>query len=216
MGEARLDSAEAVQHHRIALEQYTTVIRYMRAEASRSEPNLRTALLTCLVIFCFEAWVGFKESAVQQIQTGLCLAQNWRGGHNNEHKAPEAPSRTTPGLEDDLVRASNRLDVQAIGFTFLDEYDHERQDPHEKAFLERMPRVFDSVRDAEIYKNIIFRQTRHFLSFRIPLPKLQRPYIMLPVNGWYGVRSSNVVTSQRFILKETLKWEAAFDLYGSA
>jgi hypothetical protein len=202
------------QHHQNALKQYLIAIQYMRAAASSSMQDLRTTLLTCLVIFCFEAWDGLKENAVQQIQTGLRLIRNWRDGQMDERRPLEAPPQSAADLEEDLVRTFNRLDVQAISFAYPDECSHERQHlimTQEAAILNQMPQVFSSVQDAEVYESAIIRRTMRFLSFQVPLPKLPRPYVMFPVNGWYGLRSDPVVTTQQSIIAEIMRWEASMD-----
>jgi len=46
---------ELTQHHQQALEQYSRAIKDMRTAASSGRQDIRTTLLTCLVILCFEA-----------------------------------------------------------------------------------------------------------------------------------------------------------------
>jgi hypothetical protein len=46
---------EAYQHHWTALEQYDKVIKRMRRDISCGEQTLRTTLLICILIVCFEA-----------------------------------------------------------------------------------------------------------------------------------------------------------------
>jgi hypothetical protein len=199
---------KSAQHHQNALKQYTTAIQYMRAASSTSMQDLRTTLLTCLVIFCFEAWDGLKENAVRQIQTGLRLIRKWQLEHIDD------PAQPTADLEQDLVRAFNRLDVQAVSLGFPEEAFDECQRLHmteERAILNRMPQVFSSVEEAEIYENVIIRQSMRFIAFQVPLPKLPPPLIMVPVNGWYGVTLSSVVTIQKSIIAQLFRWEKAFD-----
>jgi hypothetical protein len=164
------------------------------------------------VIFCFEAWDGLKENAVQQIQTGLSLIQNWR--EENEDGFQEPTSKPSAIIEEDLVRVFSRLDVQAISFAFGEGRSPERQAivaKQERDILDRMSTVFTSVQDAEIYESAIIRRTMRFLSFDVPLPKVQHPLLMFPVNGWYGERSSCVVAIQQSILMDISRWQAAFE-----
>jgi hypothetical protein len=57
-------SAEVGRHHQFALEQYSKTIARMRSAAAETSPSLRTTLLTCLLIFCFENLHGNFESAL--------------------------------------------------------------------------------------------------------------------------------------------------------
>ena len=203
---------DAVLHHRNALQQYATAIQYMREAASR-RLDLRTTLLACLVIFCFEAWDGLKGNAVQQIMTGLELIRNWREEQVDELRVLDSPSRPPEAIEDDLIRAFSRLDMQAISFAPEggSEERHTLAWTQEGAILNRMPSAFSSVQESEIYENAIMRRAMRFLSFKIPLPKIPRPFIMFPVNGWYGVRIESVVAIQQSILSDFSTWESAFD-----
>ena len=221
------EANDPARHHQNALKQYTTAIGHMRVAALRNKQDIRTTLVrysanspdtllieeqvTCLVIFCFEAWDGLKENAVQQIHTGLSLIQDWR--EENEARFQEPTSKFSSDIEEDLVRAFSRLDVQAISFAFRESRSPECQSivtKKERDLLDRMPAVFSSVQDAEVYESAIIRRTMRFLSFDVPLPKLPRPLLMFPVNGWYGERSSHVVAIQQSLLGDILRWQAAF------
>ena len=46
---------EAYEHHQTALEQYDKALKRMRKDISSGEQSLRTTLLICIVIVCFEA-----------------------------------------------------------------------------------------------------------------------------------------------------------------
>jgi len=46
---------EAYEHHRTALEHYDKAIKRMRRDISYGDQSLRTTLLICIVIICFEA-----------------------------------------------------------------------------------------------------------------------------------------------------------------
>jgi hypothetical protein len=213
-GTSAESSKDPALHHQNALKQYTIAIKYMRAAASNSQQDLRTKLLTCLVIFCFEAWDGLKELAVQQIQTGLNLIQNWREEHMVGGRLLEAPSKTPEVIEADLVRAFNRLDVQAISFASescrLPEYQ-EIAARQERDLLDRMPQVFHSIQEAEMCESAIIRRAMRFLVLQVPLTKLPPPLVMFPVSGWWGARSSSVLAIQQSIVMDISRWEASFE-----
>lgn len=104
-----------LQHHQNALKQYTTAIKEMRQAAFTRKQDLRTTLLTCLVIMCFEAWNGNQDLAIRQIQTGFRLIQAWREeevDERDERRFVGLESSLTDTVEDELVRVFKRLDVQ--------------------------------------------------------------------------------------------------------
>ncbi|KAG4430466.1 hypothetical protein IFR05_014055 [Cadophora sp. M221] len=104
-----------LQHHQNALSQYTTAIKEMRQAALTKKQDLRTMLLTCLVIMCFEAWNGNQDLAIRQIQTGFRLIQAWREEEvdkRDERRFVGLESSLTDTVEDELVRVFKRLDVQ--------------------------------------------------------------------------------------------------------
>lgn len=74
---ARRDGkGDADFHHQFALLQYSKAIRRMRDAASKGRQDLRTTLITCLVIVCFETFHGNHESALAQVMTGLGLIED--------------------------------------------------------------------------------------------------------------------------------------------
>lgn len=201
------------QHHQNALKLYATAIKLMRESASGGKQSIRTTLLTCLVIFCFEAWTGLKELAVQQVQTGLKLIHSWREEQADEDQLMETSSKSTDAIEADLIRAFSRLDVQAISFASPGKCPLEGRaiaTRQEGAILNRMPQVFSSVQEAELYESIILRRTMRFLSFEVSLPKPPSPLIMLPIHGWFGEKSCQAIAIQQNIIKDIPRWEAAF------
>jgi len=48
-------ATEAYEHHQTALEQYDKALKRMRKDISSGEQSLRTTLLICIIIVCFEA-----------------------------------------------------------------------------------------------------------------------------------------------------------------
>jgi len=104
-----------LQHHQNALKQYATAIKAMRQAALTRKQDLRTTLLTCLVIMCFEAWNGNQELAIKQIQMGFKLIQAWREeevDEKDERRFVGLESAMSDTVEDELVRVFKRLDVQ--------------------------------------------------------------------------------------------------------
>lgn len=104
-----------LQHHQNALKQYTTAIKEMRTASMSQQQDLRTTLLTCLVILCFEAWNGYQDLAVKQIQMGFKLITSWlaeRSDGSGGRGLPGSKPKMGDTVEDELVRIFRRLDVQ--------------------------------------------------------------------------------------------------------
>ena len=62
------------QHHDTALQQYALALKHMRERAGTDKPDLRLALLSCLVTLCFEAWNGNQALAMAFVS--LILTQS--------------------------------------------------------------------------------------------------------------------------------------------
>jgi hypothetical protein len=191
---------EMDEHRQNALRQYTKAIRHMRGAVQSGKQGLRTTVLTCLVILCFEAWNGNHDLAVRQIQTGFRLIQAWRESLPENHTpAPLGFWSPKPDVvEHDLFRIFNNLDVQLISFASDRSPGYSKGiTSQEEELLERIPMAFFSLDEAEIYESAIVRRAMRFISSKINLPRPEPPRRMFPVNGWYGDQSSEVVAKQQ-------------------
>ena len=102
-------------HRRIALDQYDKAIRSMREAVMHRKQDLRTTLITCLVIACFEAFHGNHPLANAQIKTGMSLIYEWKATFSNE--LPMGFKSPKPDIvEDDLVQTFGRLEVQTCDY----------------------------------------------------------------------------------------------------
>lgn len=105
-------SDEVEQDHRFALQQHGIAIRQMRESTSAKKSDLRTMLIGCILLTCFETFHGNHQSAVMQIQSGLNLIEDWysKVTSNSDHLlGTSSPSPYI--LEDEIVQAFGRLDV---------------------------------------------------------------------------------------------------------
>ncbi|KAH6718332.1 hypothetical protein BKA61DRAFT_301134 [Leptodontidium sp. MPI-SDFR-AT-0119] len=162
-----VDTADGIpssnEHHRTALRQYTKAVSLMR---SSSQPlDLKTTLLNCLVILCFEAWNGNLNLAVQQVQTGIRLILEWKANsekpHTESNYSPVGPNF----VEDDLVQIFCRLAIQVCFFASDRSLDCRaiiRAEGTE--FSETMPKIFTSVKEATLYHQGILRRGMNFAS----------------------------------------------------
>ena len=102
-------------HRRIALDQYDKAIRSMREAVRNGKQDLRTTLITCLVIACFEAFHGNHPLANAQLKTGMSLIYEWRATFANA--LPMGFKSPKPDVvEDDLVQTFGRLEIQTCDY----------------------------------------------------------------------------------------------------
>lgn len=75
---SRFDSLGTIdKHHDFAVMQYSKAITKMRVSISEGRHDLRTTLLTSLLIMCFECLHGNHESAIAQMKGGIELLGDW-------------------------------------------------------------------------------------------------------------------------------------------
>jgi len=70
-------SAHMDEHHAFALKQYGMAIKEMRGSLALRRKDLRSTLLTCMLIICFESLHGNHESSLAQIKTGVQILEEW-------------------------------------------------------------------------------------------------------------------------------------------
>ncbi|KAH7370357.1 hypothetical protein BKA65DRAFT_15536 [Rhexocercosporidium sp. MPI-PUGE-AT-0058] len=149
-------------HHQVAIEQYTKAIRGMRQALSSGRQDLRTTLITCLVIGCFEAFHGNIPLAHGQIRTGIEMLHEWKKAYGDDYILSYA-SPNKHVVEDDLVTTFGRLEI-STGYAYTDEDDaHQIRRKQLSMVLRGMPSVFDSLTHARVYLELIFRQMEHYL-----------------------------------------------------
>lgn len=200
---------EAHQHHQNAVRAYSKAVRQMREDASRGIADIRTVLLTCLVTMCFEAWNGNHALAVRQICLGLRLINAWKYDNPQIHMAR---SGSTKEMEDGLVIAFSRLDIQVVpliqdsvkGFSAFSQED-------ELLALESMPLVLSTMDEVEKYETILIRRCMRFYSIDIGLASPAPTGHDFPLNGWWGVKTPEVLTKQQKHIASIRHWLAAVD-----
>ena len=106
---------QAESYHRFALQQYSKALQEMRNDTVSGSQDIRSALIACLVVICFEAFYGNHESALNQLGAGLGLINTWSKNRNvvvlDSTKSVSTPSEI---IEKELIQAYARLDVQVL------------------------------------------------------------------------------------------------------
>ena len=206
---ARRDfGSTASRHYKYAVQEYARAIKYAQEEGGQ---DLRTALMTSLVILAFEGWIGSHEIAVQQIRIGTRLLMEWK---------QQQKQASTPGPSDDenlLSHVFTRLSIQL------------RPPPKDQPpqaspptplpplkidmppSLQRMPLSFSTITEAGVYYGLIVRFAVTFVSQG--LPRIARAGSL---TGAYTPGSASEVippeiAQAQLALTESLhQWMAAF------
>jgi hypothetical protein len=157
--------AAANEHHQNALRQYVKAVKHMAADASEKKQDLRTMLLTCLLILAFESWTGNMDLAVNQVHAGIRLIQEWKEKYRNDKDKFTQLSPAPYIVEDDLIQVFCRLAVQHSFFA-----DGHPPELHAilgmegPRFTRSMPDTFSDVFEAGKYYNGIIRRGVYLIT----------------------------------------------------
>lgn len=150
--------SEAYGHHRLALEQYDKAFKRMQVDSH----SLRTRLLVCIIVICFEALHGNHEGAAAQLQKGLALVQDWSS--RQPQKSAQGFSSPVPDdVEDYLVQTFGRMEIQSMSVFDprpVSVHEHLKKDGKEE--IQHMPSSFSSIDHARVYLDLITRRLMHF------------------------------------------------------
>lgn len=106
--ESSIDIEPYHSHHQFALREYGKALRLMRASPSSDEAHyVRKALISCLLIICFELYRGDPELAMNQARTAVKVLSQWLKKLQASRLSSDARSSTV--VEDELVDAFARL-----------------------------------------------------------------------------------------------------------
>ena len=167
-----LGSSEILaQHYHFALQQYGKAIRNMRKAlaSSNTRSNNRKALICCLLIFCFEAFQGNHSIATLHAKSGCRLLQNWLAANSSTTSHAEGISFAGhTAIEDDLVRAFNRLELQIMTYTDSSPLEgHKFASKHGGSIVADMPEIFSDFDEANRYWELVMWRNHHFIHSAI-------------------------------------------------
>ena len=87
----------------------------MRDATATGHQDLRTTLITCMVIICFEGYHGNYDIANNQLQIGISLIHDWKARHARVNRSVSAFLSPAPDMiEDELIQEFGRLEIQKI------------------------------------------------------------------------------------------------------
>ena len=150
----------------------------MRKSLSRDPTQLRKALLGCLLVICFEGLQGNYNLVLTHCLSGVQLLQHWlldqkEKSYGSDEDTIEDEKRKMEGIvspnryiiEDELVQAFGRLDLQVMAYI-----DPRPTSTHESLMKEGevtvrfMPDVFLTVDTARLYWEVVQRRSSHFIA----------------------------------------------------
>jgi hypothetical protein len=144
-------------HHQYALSQYCKALKGMRKSIQDNPLDARTALIGCLLIFCFESLQGHQGAASAHASSGINAITNMcrRGWQPKSWKDSE--------LGEDLYAAFSSLDLQSL--LFLDRRPQAMHQKHKQglnAAVAAMPTGFPDLQECRRYWHYIMRRNLYF------------------------------------------------------
>ncbi|KUJ15389.1 uncharacterized protein LY89DRAFT_619298 [Mollisia scopiformis] len=184
-GKKSTDGIQVTPQYRFALQQYGNAVNRMRKKlasyANRTDSsqetkdrNLRTALIACLLVICFEGLQGNYFQGLQHASSGHAILHEWLSEHQAlEPNPPSSSSIAKPGLgspqphliEDELIHVFSRLDLQIMSFVDARPPSlHSKLKSEGTSTIANMPNSFTSLTSARLYWELIQRRTSHFIG----------------------------------------------------
>ena len=102
-----------ISHRQYALQQYGLALKGIQQTLSQNRDSLRTALISSLLIFCFEIMLGDTERAVRNIQSALEVVHKLLSDANNASPYFQQ-NHISMGIEEEIINAFMRLDRPAV------------------------------------------------------------------------------------------------------
>lgn len=159
------------QHYHFALLQYSKAIRNMRKSLVPSNigNDIRKVLICCLLVFCFEAFQGNHSVAISHAKSGCRLLQDCLTTKTFAFSYTEGISYTGyTVIEDDLLRAFMRLELQIMTYTASSPIEvHRIASKYGGSEVADMPEVFSDFNEANRYWELIMWRNHHFIHSAI-------------------------------------------------
>jgi hypothetical protein len=157
---------DAHVHHQVAVLHYSKALECMKQSIASGNKDIRTILITSLIILCFEVFHGNFAGANAQVQSAMSVIQEWRASFHDINSPTRGFSSPDANIvEDDLIQIFARLETQS----FL--YDDTTLAEQQKALreqdleiIESMP-TFTTIEMARIYLELILRRCRYAVQF---------------------------------------------------
>ena len=131
----------------------------MRASLSKEKHPLRNALIGAMLVFCFEGFQGNHNTAISHVRSGYKLLQDWLVTN-------PSTSHSSVAIEEDLIHAFRRLDLQSMLVVGSQQVVLERQQiitMDHGINIEKMPAQFSNMVEAHQYWGIVMWRCSYFL-----------------------------------------------------
>ncbi|KAL4862903.1 hypothetical protein BDV12DRAFT_178222 [Aspergillus spectabilis] len=144
--------------HRFALYQYNRSIEHLRARMGSHDPNVKsTVLLCCLLFIAFELMRGKYDQAITHLQNGLHILGLPRLDYHALYRTHPAFEQN---VEKSLAAAMVHLDLQVAHFGFSDTHR-----PLDMAMLAAEPGFWPTSLNFNCIQDACFMRDRTFLQF---------------------------------------------------
>jgi len=150
-----------------AIDYYDKAIKQMREDIALGRLDLRTTLLTCIMIVCFESLHGNHEVARAQLQSGIALGHDWMSRQSGGSNYNPGYDSAALQINDSLAQVFVRLEFQVS--SLIDrlppppEY-HQALETAGNEVTMGVPNVFSSIKEARIYLEHILRRSSRFVD----------------------------------------------------
>lgn len=191
------EKREAQIHHRFALKSYSKAVKSMRDAALSGRQELRTTLISCLVIISFESFHGDHEAAAKQIGIGLDLVKN--------HMTRPLGSK----IEHELISSFRQLEIQAQSFgQSRPKEDHQILARVGQSTVDSMPSEFHDFQEAFFYFEVIQSRLFHFMAAVLVLD----PHGCMNLDNSSSIRVEDLPERDKY-LAEFQRWHTACEPY---
>lgn len=171
------------------LTQHGRALRALRKRVEAGGPDCtRTALICCILFYCFESTLGNSETAMMHLENGLKLLPN--------SPAPNCDYQKFPDLSE-LSDVFERLDLQA---TIFDDSRRPVLLPKSEDELFQESRTFETLQDARNALTRLQNRLFHFINNNLVFKDC-------PADDLPG----SVISEKESLLKAFVTWKARFE-----
>ncbi|RFU29633.1 hypothetical protein B7463_g6693, partial [Scytalidium lignicola] len=153
-------------HFDFALIKYGKAVKDMQNTIASSTNNPREVLIGCLLVVCFELFLGERHTAMAHAESGTLILHQWLTRVQKERAKDLKILSPSPAIiEDEIVDAFQNLDIQIAGVSDRrsDKIHRVMMDEH-LGSVQHIPPIFSDLREARLFLNIVNRRICHFLA----------------------------------------------------
>ncbi|CZR52561.1 uncharacterized protein PAC_02438 [Phialocephala subalpina] len=158
---------EVNAHSEYSLQQYSKGLGLMKHDVADGRQDLRTTILTCLLIICVECFHGNYAMVGTVLSNAMSLLRDWTDRSVNAASHPLGFSSPDPHtIEDSLVQIIGGLELQSFTFDAkASQKQHAKGMDEGFHVVRNMPTVFQSVEESRLYLELITRRMKHWLYY---------------------------------------------------